>query len=274
MDMKSLSYRHATLRHPARLLQIAQYERGLHPERVQRVEGSGRAGLKSYLFSFYARVLFFPVVLQRLVKPLRRIRAGKELIAVGLLIMLPTILTAAQPTFTSRPLNKQETSTYFASNNPLKKLLFENKYRAYELTIANPTDTPLVLKSGSCTPRPLQPQEACKKLSQSKAVAPLILGAGWTAILINVLGFSIIPSIVSGVTILIAGVIGMNNSHLPSQTQHTIKHLLADGIHNYSVPAHDQIKLIILLSSSARDLSFPYTIRNNKDQKLAVIALR
>lgn len=190
---------------------------------------------------------------------------------VTLLISLS--LQATQPAFSTRTLSKKETSKSFGSNNPIKRLLFENRYRAYELSVINPTNTSLYLKSHSWAPQPLQPHDITQKLSQSKSAAPWLLGACWSAALINLLGFAIIPSIVAGCTIIIAGIAGMNNKDLPENTQHTIKNLLIDGIHNYKIPAHDKLKFLIILESKAKNLSIAYSMDNNTAEKTILIPL-
>ena len=156
-----------------------------------------------------------------------------------------------QPLITCTPLTTKEVNAHFGSNNPIKKLLFNSLYQAYSLTIINPTANALILQSAQCVPKPLSPAQAEQKLSQSMTLAPWLIGIGWTTTLTAVIGFATIPSILFGATLIIAGVIGMNNNHLPVSTAHTIKHLLIDGTHDYLIQAFDKANLIIILPATA-----------------------
>ncbi len=181
----------------------------------------------------------------------------------ALIITFLPIQIMAVPHITSSPLTKKQINDHFGCNNPIKKLLFTHKFKAHNLVVTNPTDQPLLLKSNTCTPAPLHPSEVEKKLSQSLSAAPWLLGAGWAVLLTKVIGFAIIPSIMFGATIILAGVIGMNNNHLPANTHHTITHLLIDGVHDYLVPAHDHGDFIIILPAKATTLTIPYTSLGN-----------
>lgn len=180
----------------------------------------------------------------------------------GVLILLITQGTAYSapkttiiPIITCIPLTKGEISTHFGSNNPIKKFLFKHSYQAYALTIANPTTSNFILQSSQCLPTPLPPIQVEQKLSQSMALAPWLIGIGWTTALTAGIGIAIIPSVLFGATLIIAGVIGMNNNPLPSSTAHTIKHLLVDGTHDYLIPAVSKTKLIIILPTATPTLS-------------------
>lgn len=192
---------------------------------------------------------------------------------LSFLLILPLHLTATTPHITSSPLTKKQIHEHFGSNNPIKKLLFTHKFKAHNLVIINHTDQPLLLKSNTCTPAPLQPGEVDNKLSQSMAAAPWLIGAGWAVLLTKVIGFAIVPSIMFGATVILAGVIGMNNSHLPAQTQHTITHLLIDGVHDYLVPAHDHASLIIILPCKTKQLSISYSYQDSNARDKALIEL-
>jgi hypothetical protein len=148
---------------------------------------------------------------------------------------------------TCTPLTTKEVNAHLGSNNPIKKLLFKSRYKAYSLTIINPTAHNLILQSPQCLPKPLTPTQTEQQLSQSMTLAPWLIGIGWTTTLTAVIGFATIPSILFGATLIIAGVIGMNNNHVPPSTAHTIKHLLMDGTHDYLIQAFDKANLIIIL---------------------------
>lgn len=186
------------------------------------------------------------------------------LLSFILFCLAPALTASFTPKvkFTSRPLSTQEIHLHFESNNPVKELLFKKDYKALFIVIDNPIPTPLILCSAQAAPLPLNPATATKKLSQSKAAAPWIIGAGWAIILTNVVGFALIPSLVLGATIIVAGVVGLNNNHLPKTTNHTIKHLLLDGIHDYLIPAYEQTAVIVLLPRNTTSLTLPYLVNN------------
>jgi len=179
------------------------------------------------------------------------------------LITIP-IVHAVQPSFMYTPLTKKEMALHFGSNNPIKKLVFDHRYKAYKISITNPLNDEIVIQSKSIIPTPLSPLQVEQSLQQSMSAAPWLIGAGWTCLLTGCLGFALIPSIVFGGTLIIAGIIGMQNNHLPSVTQHTIKHVLIDGIHDYIIPAHDHVNLLIILPATISSLQLTYN-SNNKN---------
>lgn len=193
---------------------------------------------------------------------------------MSFLLLLPLHLAATSPHITSAPLTKKQINEHFGSNNPIKKLLFTHKFKAYNLAITNPTSQALLLKSAACSPMPLQPEEVGKKLSQSLAATPWLIGAGWAVLLTKIIGFAIIPSIMFGATVILAGVIGMNNANVPAPTRHTINHLLIDGIHDYLIPANDRADLIIILPYKATTLTVPYMVQNGTEQQEVLITLK
>lgn len=180
------------------------------------------------------------------------------------LLLLPAFAAglSAEVNFKLRPLSSQEIHFHFGSNNPVKELLFKREYKAFFIQIDNATAAQLLIRSSVADPAPLHPVAATKKLSQSKAAAPWIIGAGWAAILTNVVGFALISSLVLGATIIVAGVVGLNNTHLPKPTNHSIKHLLLDGIHDYVVPAYEQLEIIVLLPAGSSSFTLPYLANN------------
>lgn len=164
-------------------------------------------------------------------------------------------LNTKNPLISCTPLTTKEVNAHLGSNNPIKKLLFKSFYQAYSLTIINPAARNLIVQSAQCAPKPLSPTQAEQKLSQSMTLAPWLIGIGWTTTLTSIIGFATIPSILFGATLIIAGVIGMNNNHLPALTAHTIKHLLIDGTHDYLIKPFDKANLIIILPAAATTLT-------------------
>lgn len=154
---------------------------------------------------------------------------------------------AAKPSISCSKLTKNELSRYFGSNNPFKKMLFTYQYQAYELTIVNPTPNSLTLQSSKLIPKPINPLVTSQKLSQSMSATPWICGIGWGILATKIVGFAIIPSVLLGATVIIAGIIGMNNQTLPQSTRQTITHQLIDGIHDYQIAPYNQASFIIIL---------------------------
>lgn len=154
---------------------------------------------------------------------------------------------AANPSISCTKLSKNELNLYFKSNNPLKKMLFSNEYQAYTIIIANPSPNSLILQSSKFMPRPINPLLVSQKLSQSISAAPWLCGIGWGIFATKIIGLALIPSVLLGATIIIAGVIGMHNHSLPQSTRHTITHQLIDGIHDYQIDPYNQAKFIVIL---------------------------
>lgn len=174
-------------------------------------------------------------------------------------------ITAAAPTFTCSPLTRSQINHHFGSNNPVKKMIFMRQHKAYAITITNSTASPIILASNQCTPIPINPQLASKKLSQSMAAAPWVCGIGWGIFATKIIGFAIIPSILLGATIIVAGIIGMSNHSLPPSTQHTITHHLLDGIHDYHINAYDQASFIIILPYGTKQLTIAHSMETSQE---------
>ena len=170
-----------------------------------------------------------------------------------------------------RILSTNETSRYFASNHPGKKMLFDASYQAYQLTITNPTPHAHLIQSNKTIPTPLQPDQVTYQLKQSTAALPWLMGIGWATLLTKVIGLALIPCIVLGATVIIAGSIGIQQRNLPATTDHAIKHLLLDNEHNYLIPPFDHASLIVILPHHTEQLSLCFKEQDsNNDHHVAI----
>jgi hypothetical protein len=183
-------------------------------------------------------------------------------LAISLVLTAAVANATPSPAFTCSRLTPEQVATSCTSNNPLKKWLFSYSYQPYELTVVNPTAHTLILHSATSTPQPLDPTRTENKLSQSKSFLPWLIGAGWSTTLITVFGLAIVPSVAIGVTVIIAGTIGMRNKPLPASTAHTIRHLLFDGKHDYQVEPYSCLTCIVILPAQTTC----FTLRYHDDQ--------
>lgn len=174
---------------------------------------------------------------------------------------------------TCLPLTTKEYNYYFGSNNPIKQQLFKYRHQAYKLIIHNQDDHEIYLQSQLSSPTPLSNSKITELLSQSMAGAPWLIGIGWGALLMGVIGLAIIPSIVFGCTLTAAGILGMQNKPLPEHTQHTIKHLLFDGIHKYTISSCTRQEFILVLPIKTEQLTLFYTTDKNDHTQTIQIKL-
>ena len=156
------------------------------------------------------------------------------------------------------PLTRKKVNRHFGSNNPIKKLLFSIQHKPYALTVMNPTAQALTLQTDQWLPKPLNPVTTMRKLAQSMAAAPWLIGIGWGVFITKVIGFAIIPAVLLSATIIASCVMSLSNQHLPKNTQQTIDHLLIDGIHGYTIAAHSSAEFMVICPRDTKQLVITY----------------